>query len=497
MPEATENRSNRLPAALLPYQQLWIADNAQVKVYLKSRRIGISWTEAADDTLLAASQNGMDVLYIGYSREMALEFIEDCGSWARHYQKAAEKIEEFVFNDEDKDILAYRISFASGYKIIALSSRPRSLRGKQGKIVIDEAAFHDDLPGLLKAAIAHLMWGGRVVIISTHNGEENPFNELISEIRAGKKKFSLHMTTLDDALAAGFYRRICLRTGTEYSKEAEIKWREDLIDDYGDDAAEELFCIAARGSGIYFPRALIESCMDAAIPVIRWSPKDDFVELPEAIRKAETDKWFSDNLDLLLKLLPKNQPVYFGFDCGRTGDLSVIWPLVEEPLLKYRAPFVIELRNTPFSTQEKILWDLINKLPRFGGGALDSRGIGAHLAETTMQKYGSWRIHQVMLTTETYREYMPIYKAAYEDRMISVPRDGDVLDDHRLVRMEKGIAKVPDDKRGKGRDGKQRHGDSAVAGMLAIYAIVNDEGGPVEYATVTKGRRAEFGQGAY
>ena len=71
------------------------------------------------------------------------------------------------------DILAYRIRFASGHKIVALSSRPSNLRGKDGCAVIDEAAFHEDLPGLLKAALAFTMWGGLVRIISTHNGAHN------------------------------------------------------------------------------------------------------------------------------------------------------------------------------------------------------------------------------------------------------------------------------------------------------------------------------------
>ena len=39
---------------LLPYQRRWIADRAQVKVAEKSRRIGLTWTEAADRALGAA-----------------------------------------------------------------------------------------------------------------------------------------------------------------------------------------------------------------------------------------------------------------------------------------------------------------------------------------------------------------------------------------------------------------------------------------------------------
>ena len=66
----------------------------------------------------------MDVWYTGYNKDMALEFIEDAADWARHYELAAARIEEFVFVDEKKDIQAFRLRFASGWKVVALSSRP-------------------------------------------------------------------------------------------------------------------------------------------------------------------------------------------------------------------------------------------------------------------------------------------------------------------------------------------------------------------------------------
>ena len=221
-----ENRTRRTPGVFLPYQQRWAADLAPVKIWEKSRRIGASWAEAGEDALLAASENGMDVFYIGYNKDMALEFIEDCADWSKFYNQAAGEIDEFIWEDEGeekKGIQAFRIRYPSGWKIVALSSRPANLRGKQGKIVIDEAGFHDDLPGLLKAAMAMLMWGGRVVVISTHNGDDHPYNELIQEVRSGKKPYSVHRTTLDDALEEGLYERICLRLGKEWTEEDQEK----------------------------------------------------------------------------------------------------------------------------------------------------------------------------------------------------------------------------------------------------------------------------------
>ena len=81
---------------LLPYQVRWIADDAAVKVCEKSRRVGITWSEAADRALSAASKTGMDTWYIGYNKDMALEFVETAAGWAREFDRVARAIEEIA-----------------------------------------------------------------------------------------------------------------------------------------------------------------------------------------------------------------------------------------------------------------------------------------------------------------------------------------------------------------------------------------------------------------
>ncbi|ADW18582.1 hypothetical protein Despr_2443 [Desulfobulbus propionicus DSM 2032] len=464
-----EDRTNRAPMALLPYQQRWLEDQGEVKIIEKSRRIGLSWAEAADDALLAASRSGMDVWYIGYNKDMAQEFIEDCGDWLGHFNKAASAVEEFVLADEDKDILAFRIRCASGHKIVALSSRPSNLRGKQGKVVIDEAAFHDNLSELIKAAMALLMWGGRVVIISTHDGDTNPFNEVINEVRAGKKPYSLHRVTIDDALAEGLYERICLRLGKPWSQEAEDQWREKLIAQYGSGADEELFCIPSQGSGAFLPRVIIERCMRDDIPILRWACTNEFALQPDPLREAEALEWCEEQLaPLLAKLDPKRRH-YAGEDFARLGDLTVLSPLAEQENLTYRQPFVVELSNVPFKEQELIIFFILDRLPRFSFGKFDARGNGQYLAERAMQRYGTGRIEQVMLSEAWYRDEMPRFKSFFEDGTVEVAKDADHLDDYRAIKMIRGVAKLPDTKN-KGADGRQRHGDAAIALALAISA---------------------------
>jgi len=469
---------------LLPFQARWQADRSTVKVGEKSRQIGFSWTEAGDDALLAASERGMDVWYVGYNKDMAMEFIQDVAFWVRAYQLAAEPYEEVVVEDEAQNIQAYRIRFPSGFRVTALSSRPSNLRGKRGKVVIDEAAFHPDLPGLLKASMALLMWGGRVVVMSTHNGDDNPFNELVNDIRAGKKPYSLHRVTIDDALAEGLYHRICLKLGRTWSADAEARWRDELIRFYGEDAAEELFVVPSRGSGRYLSRAIIEQCLDPTIPILRWTCEADFALQPDLIREAAGADWCRANLDPLLAMLDPHRPIVFGEDFARSGDLTDIIPLQRQPDLTWRAVCVIELRNVPFKQQEQVLFSLLDRLPQFRSGAMDARGNGQYLAEVAQQRYGT-RIEAVMLSAEWYREQMPRYRAAFEDRTIALPRHADILDDHLLVRSDKGVPKVPDDAHTKGADGAKRHGDSAIAGAMAIYATTL-QWGPIEYMSASR-----------
>lgn len=476
---------------LLPYQQRWAADQSPVKVVEKSRRVGLSWCEAADDSLYAGSQAGDDVWYIGYTKDMAIEFISDCANWARHYNLAASEIEEGVEEVvEEKKILSYQIKFQSGHRITALSSRPTNLRGKQGRVVLDEAAFHEDLPGLLKAAMALLIWGGQVRIISTHNGEANEFNSLVQDIRAGKKPYSLHRIDFDEALGEGLYRRICQVLKREWSAAAEAVWRQEVIDFYGDDAEEELFCVPSQGSGVYLTRALIETCLSPEIPVIRYEQTREFAEWADHLREMEVKSWCEEVLLPLLEALDKNRRHYFGEDFGRTGDLTGIIPLAEQQNATFRAPFVVELRNIPFSQQEQILVYVVDRLPRFCFGALDARGNGQYLAERAMQHYGAGRIAQVMLSVPWYRDNMPRYKAAFEDKSILLAKDADLIEDHRAFRMVKGVAMIPETKN-VGQDKKKRHGDLGVAGALAWFAA-GQEGYEIEFQS-TGVKRASSG----
>lgn len=480
-----------LPSVLLPYQrELYAAlETNELVISEKSRRIGVTWGVGAWSTLKAArarSAGGSDVFYIGYNLEMTREYIDTCASWSRSFGQAASSVGEFLFEDAEKDgdskhIKAFRIDYDSGFSIVALASRPRSLRGMQGAVLLDEAAFHDELQELLKAAMALLIWGGQVLVVSTHNGVDNAFNELLTEVRSGKRPATIVRTTFKEAVGDGLFRRVCLKAGKPWTAEAERDWEAKIRAFYGDAAAEELDCIPRQSGGRYLPRTLLEA-RAVDVPVFRWTCPDGFVDRPEDERALEAATWFEEHVRPKLAELAGATASFLGEDFGRSGDLTIMWPLTTDALLQRHTPFVLELRNVPFRQQEQILFLLIDGLPSFRGAALDARGNGQSLAEFARQRYGAECVAEVMLGEGWYREHMPSFKTALEDAKFTIPRDSEIIDDLRQLEVINGVARVGDG-RTKGQTG-QRHGDAAIAAALAMYASTALDAGPMHVAVI-------------
>ncbi|MBE0529525.1 MAG: hypothetical protein IH626_01775 [Rhodospirillales bacterium] len=486
MPDVLRRLGGELPDVLLSYQARLLATTAlsQVTVCEKSRRVGVTWGIAADAVLTAGaarSASGMDVLYIGYNMDMAREFVDACAMWAKAFLPAVSEVDEFLFKDTDdkggdRDIQAYRITFASGFEIVALSSKPRSLRGRQGYLIFDEAAFHDDLPGMLKAGMAFLMWGGKILVISTHDGEANPFATLVNDSRAGRKPYAVVRITFDDAIADGLYERVALMAAARgIPVKPKDEWVADIRAFYGDDAAEELDVVPAQGTGTAIAGALIEARMRNDILVLRWAPPDNFAEWPQHVREAEARDWCEENLAPLFKALDPKLQHFFGEDFGRIRDLTVIWPIALTQNVTRRAPFVVELASVPFEQQKQVLFYIVDRLPRFCAGAMDATGNGAYLAEVAAQRYGFGRIFQVKLSIEWYRENMPQFVAAFVDAGVEIPKDADILNDHRALKKINGVVQVPEIRAQDLKDkNRKRHGDSAIAHALAYFASVSD-----------------------
>jgi phage FluMu gp28-like protein len=452
----------------------------------KCRRSGITLATAFDDTITAASRKsagGSNVFYIGDTKDKGLEFIGYVAKFARIIVAAqgegVSQIEQFIFEDQDtkgettKQITAFRVRFASGYRITALSSRPENIHGLQGIVDIDEAALHKDVRSVIESCTALLIWGGKIRIISTHRGLKNPFNELIRDIRQGLygSAAAVFKITFDECVANGLYERVCFMQGIEPTEEGKKDWYLRIRKGYGPRKAamlEELDVIPRDGEGSAIPGLWIERAMREVRPVLRLTFDDDFKNWPLETRIKEIDAWIKRDLDPCIYALSKTDWHYFGMDFARTGHLSVIVPLIKKMDLSRKVPFVIELHNCPIKQQQQILWYLIPLLPRFSGGAMDATGPGQNLAELTWEKHKS--VEQVMFSQAWYRDNMGAFVQLFEDDMIDIPRDAEHESDLRDLERIDGIIKLPKEAT-ENEEGIARHGDYAIGLALADFAV--------------------------
>ena len=443
---------------LLPYQARWVADKAGLKVIEKSRRIGLSWAEAYDAVLHAGEGKG-NVYYQSYNKDMTRGFIDDCAEWAETLDAGAAAVGETLIRDGARDVQAFRLELASGKEVLAMTSAPRAFRskGRPGDVaVIDEAAFVDDLEEVLKAALAFRQWGGRVHVLSTHNGEASPFASLVRDIRERVRPGSLHTITLKQAIAEGLYTRICQVTGQAWSAQAEAAWEARLRAEYGIHAAEELDCVPSAGAGAW----------------LAW----------ELIRVAEDDE-AGNPADYA------GGPVHIGIDIARRRDLWVAAVIETVGDVLWLRELVVR-HNITFAEQAAIVADLDARY-RPLRIAVDQTGMGEAVVERWQDAHGRLRVEGVLMTGPRKLDVATALRESLEDRRLRIPPNDDLRRDLHSVRAESGPTGAPRLIAERGTtDG---HADRFWALALACAAAADDVG---PFTARTTDDRY-FGLGAY
>jgi len=342
----------------LPYQQQWLRNDARVKIWEKSRRIGATWAQSYEDVSDCLTRKVPRVYFSSADEEAGKEYIEYCEHWARVLDLAASEIGEEVL-DPTEGVSALKISFANGTAIYALSSNPKRFRSKGGKIVLDEFAHHTDQAALWKAARPAATWGYPVRILSTHNSKSSLFYKFLEEVAAGKRNWYAQKTDIYEAVAQGLVNRIYGRKTTPEERDAWIE--QERRDCASEDAwLEEYCCEASDEARAFLPYELIAG-----------------IETEDILRPLEETKY-----DLFL-----------GVDIGRRRDLTVIWAWerVGNILL---ARLVKPMEKAPFRVQREELFSIMaNKKVR--RCCIDETGIGMQLAEETEERFGSHRVERI------------------------------------------------------------------------------------------------------
>ncbi|EGF92438.1 terminase-like family protein [Asticcacaulis biprosthecium C19] len=398
---------------LLGYQGRAIKAVTQfaLTVIEKSRRIGLTWGLAFQAVLTAARKGyaGRKVWYMGFEKDMTREFIDACAMWAKAMNFAIEDSGEVVLEDEEKHVTAFVITFPSGNKITALPAVARAWRGKKGFVIIDESAFMSNLEEVLKAALALTMWGDKVVVVSTHNGIDNPFNKLIQEIRAKKREGEVITITLADALADGLYERIKLLNPDIPDK---AEWERALRARYGDNAAEELDCIPKVGGG-------------------SWLKAEDITKCEHA--DAGKPELYQGGL------------CYIGRDIARRRHWAVIWVFeLVGNILWLRERW--EKIGATFAEQEEAFDDMMHRY-RIAEADIDQTGMGEAVVEAAITKHGP-RVKGVLFAPGTRLTMATLLAERFQNGTIRIPYDDEIRVDLRGIKQasndNKALAEAAD-----------------------------------------------------
>lgn len=464
----------------LPYQLEWINDTSEVAIVEKARRVGLDYCESFRCVRERISGDRvLDYWYSSADESAAYEFAEYVRAWLKLYDKVSEEVTTTGIDDGREWLkMTFTLPMINGRRprITVMTSNPKRFRSKGGDVCLSELAFHQDADEMWKAAAPTATWGGRIRILSTHNGHGSKFNSLINQARkhadpelygAPKPtdlKASVHRIDIYDAVNDGLVEQINRVTGRELSRDEFIAEMRSLCSTQ-EVWEEEFECNPSKEGGSYFPHALLRPCVtDRAA-----KPTDDL------------DTFIAD-----IKLRSKGcSKLSAGSDIGRRKDRFVIWVWGRNGTKRICLGMLV-LQNKPFDVMEHAINTLMNT--SFNGMritriCIDETGLGMQIAERMVKKHRS-RCEAVSMTNAVKEDMFTRTRAAFEEITVEIPDDDDTLRDFGSIRKEITVA---GNIRYSAASNEQGHADRATAGALGLVADESAKAVMKSYAITGEG----------
>jgi phage FluMu gp28-like protein len=212
-------KKKKVDNILFPFQKKYIRlHKEKVVIWEKSRRIGATFTNAFYSIWYCYNYK-QNCCFSSSKLDYAKDFLCDVRIWGELIEATTGRS---VINEVNST--KNTIFLNNGKKIMALSSEPKNLRSKEGLIILDEFAHHDDQESMWRAAQGSIARKGQLRVLSTHNGPSCFFYKLVKE----ENGFAKMKTTMQDALKDGY-----LETTDFEDKDAYMSYLKQLS--YGSD----------------------------------------------------------------------------------------------------------------------------------------------------------------------------------------------------------------------------------------------------------------------
>ncbi len=389
-----------------PYQINYIKDRSKYVVVEKSRRIGLTWAEAGA-ALEYSLRTGENTWFSSSDEKNSLEFIQYVISFAEAMNASigSNYIDLGQANSE-------RVILPNGARISALSSNPKQLRGKDGRIVLDEFALHDNQEELYRAAHGCTIMRGCLRIISTHNGPGTLFFQLCE----GSKKLG--------------YTRYTIPLSVAISQGWAIKFRRDfdhLLPEI--DAVNKAVEVDIKNGCINEDAFKQEyGCQPLSLQSLLSAEEYDVCASPD----DHPTRWLvPESLDLDRVY----RPLHVGIDVGRVHDLTVLWALEEYENPKatadwdrfdYQTVAMKSIKNTTIPIQWEMLRSMLHH-QSVSSIAIDPGTVGRALADMCKDEFPFTQF--VSFSNPNKARMAERLKGFMQHKKISVPKDDFVRTD--------------------------------------------------------------------
>ena len=417
---------------LYPYQRRWMEDDTLLKIGLWARQTGKDFTCAAEAVVDMAMRPKSTWVVFAASERQALESLAKARDWATACELFVEA-ESLERSWPGAVMKMASVEWHNGSRMMALPSRPSTVRGFSANIILTEFAFHDDPEAVWKALypmISNPLRGGvkKLRIVSTPNGRGNFFHELWRS-----EQFAKHSVTIHEAVAQGLPIDIA-----------------DLQAGLGDAEAwaQEYECAFIDNARTLLTYETILAC------------------------EHERAKVLSGSLPL------RGERVMVGIDFGRKQDRTVCWTLVERESIWWTHE-VLVLENTDTPEQLRLLRSRVNLARRV---CLDSTGVGLGLGELLVREFTEWngdpgapgRVALCHFTSALKANIFGRLRPMLETQAVRLPIDIGIREDlhalQRVLRPGGGISyEAP--------RGPEGHSDRSTALALALHAVALDGSG--------------------
>ncbi len=389
----------RSAVGLLPYQAAVVSSESRFTWNCWSRQTGKSFTFAMRRLLRGLSRRRNQIILSAGERQ-SREVMEKVRMHCFGMRIWCEFTGQFLTDDPKIRRLEARLP--GNVRIIALPANPLTARGFTGDVFLDEFAMHRDDEAIWAALFPTLLRGeGELDVASTPRGRKNVFYRL-----KNNERFAHSTVTLEDAVRQGLdvdASAMRVAIGDEQT------WRQEFCCQFEDESTS------------FITYDLIRRCQDERLTA-----------------DPDWDDLASPNMEL-----------YVGVDVGRKRDVTAIWlwhkqvgppapPEKRGPAAGEAGDVVLStigvlvLQDAPFAEQELQIGRILEHRS-VRRCCIDSTGMGLHLAERLVERFGDHRVEPVVFTTGLKSQLAGGLRVLAERGRLRIPADEAIMNDWHSI----------------------------------------------------------------